>query len=120
MLFMQVNNWVLYTRAVGRKKQVEDSIDIFLERLCSLILMLSIEENNTFAPAFWDILILPLLGICKVIIFIKNISNIDSIELPVPTLNNSDTTTGNVSKALHKISGNNIIWETRNLPGETP
>lgn len=82
--------------------------------------MLSIEENDTLAPAFWDILILPLLSICKVIIFIEDISNIDRIELPIPTLNNADTTTGNVSKALDDISDNHGNLEAQNLPGETP
>lgn len=82
--------------------------------------MLSIEENDTFAPTFWDILILPLLGICKVIVFVKYISNIDRIELPVPTFNNSDTPTSNVSKALDNISWDNRNLEIQNLPSEIP
>ena len=63
LLAVQIDNWVLDTWACRRKEQIHNTIDILLKRHCRLILMLDIEQHDTFTTAFRDILVLPLLRI---------------------------------------------------------
>lgn len=99
---MEINNRFLYTGAIGREEQVEDRINIFLECLGSLVLVIGIEKYYTLTTTLWNILVLPLLSICKVVVLIKNIPDIYGIKFPVSTLDNTNASSSNVSKALYR------------------
>lgn len=99
-LLVEIHNRVLDTRAGRREEKIKDGVNVLLEGNGGFVLMFGIEQNDTLAAALGNILILALLSVGEVVVLVKHGTSIDGVSLPVPALDDTDTTTCNVAEAL--------------------
>lgn len=104
LLAVEIDNGVLDTRAGRREEQVHDRVDVLLERNGHLVLVLVVEEDDTLAATFGDVLVLLLLGVGQVVVLVEERTGVDGVGLATPRLHDTDATTGNVSEAQVEAS----------------
>lgn len=101
---MKIDNRVLDTGAVGFKEEIQNGVDVLLEGAGGLVLVVCIQKDDSFATALGNILILPLLRVGKIVILIKYRACVDGIGLPVPALDDSDTSASDVPESQMETS----------------
>ncbi len=71
VLAVQINDRVLDAGADRGQEQIEDTVDVLLEGDPRLVLVVSIQENDTLGTAFGDVLVLALLGVGQIVVLIE-------------------------------------------------
>ena len=98
-LLVQVDDGVLDAGAAGGQEQVEDGVDVLLERDGRLVLVLGVEEDDALAAALGDVLVLALLGVGQVVVLVENGARVDGPGLLVAALDDADAAAGDVAEA---------------------
>lgn len=65
---------------------------------------MSIEKDDTLTSTFWDILVLALLGVGKVVVLFEHVSCVVGPVLNASALDDTNTTTGNISESEMEAS----------------